>query len=459
MRLPISVGLLSLGFLGLLAGVSAAQEPPPATPPAAPTDPAVPVVAPAPAVEPAAAPPAPPPAANPAPPAAPPAPSTAPPEAGDTEAEGGPVAPRDPNLPRLDVYFPEGDLDLRFNRLVNKVFYEGQMKYNFIKGDITAFLRYRYYGYKRTTQFTVFDSIEFAEVKNFSNDFDRVRGGLFLWQWPHTYNYRTYALVELDRISSNTEVVNLTTGNPIPGTLVRSGRTNNFVRLGAQFGTPDDARSNALVGETRARNERLFTAAQDIGPGGAGFTGAATYSFDKLGGNFQYVKLEIEALKRFDFSTRTFLIGRLSGGTFAQKRAIPNADPRLPEVDRFSIPRNEYFALDGRENLKGVGDKISGTEKVITTWELFFPWFLGQHRKFLRAEWQSWYWVLYGGYGSVGFDRKVLSDFSAYVPDVGLGFESSLRVLKYRFFLSAIVARALKDSGGVEARFSVKSYH
>ena len=45
---------------------------------------------------------------------------------------------------RLDVYFPEGDLDLRVNRLVNKVFFEGQVKYNFVDGDITAFLRYRY---------------------------------------------------------------------------------------------------------------------------------------------------------------------------------------------------------------------------------------------------------------------------------------------------------------------------
>ena len=73
-------------------------------------------------------------------------------------------SPARPFLPRLDIYFPEGDLDLRVNRLINKVFFEGQVKYNFINGDITAFLRYRYYGYKRTTQFTVFDSIEFDGI-------------------------------------------------------------------------------------------------------------------------------------------------------------------------------------------------------------------------------------------------------------------------------------------------------
>ena len=75
-----------------------------------------------------------------------------------------PPKPSDRFLPRLDIYFPEGDLDLRVNRLINKTFFEGQVKYNFINGDITAFLRYRYYGYRRTTQFTVFDSISFDRI-------------------------------------------------------------------------------------------------------------------------------------------------------------------------------------------------------------------------------------------------------------------------------------------------------
>ena len=39
------------------------------------------------------------------------------------------------------------------------------------------------------------------------------------------------------------------------------------------------ARSNAIVGETRARTERLFSAFREIGPGGAGFTAAVTYGF------------------------------------------------------------------------------------------------------------------------------------------------------------------------------------
>src|SRR5215213_202977 len=121
-------------------------------------------------------------------PEAAPAPEATPsPQPPAEEEEPRPKPSSERYLPRLDVYFPEGDLDLRVNRLINKVFFEGQVKYNFIKGDISAFLRYRYYGFQRVTQFTVFDSIEFSDVEDFSSDFDRVRGTLLLMQWPHSY--------------------------------------------------------------------------------------------------------------------------------------------------------------------------------------------------------------------------------------------------------------------------------
>ena len=132
-------------------------------------------------------------------------------------------------LPRLDVYFPEGDLDLRVSRLVNKVFFEGQVKYNFVNGDIAAFLRYRYYGYNRTTQLTVFDEVEFQDIQEFSNDFDRVRGTLVLVEWPQSYQRRAFLLAELDRISTNKEEL---------AEILRRGETNTFVRLGYQIGTP-----------------------------------------------------------------------------------------------------------------------------------------------------------------------------------------------------------------------------
>lgn len=388
--------------------------------------------------------------------AAPAAPAAAAPPA-DADASQRPPARRNEGLlPRLDVFFPEGDLDLRVSRLINKVFFEGQVKYNFIKGDITAFLRYRYYGYKRVSQFAVFDSIEFQDVEDFSNDFDRVRGTLFLLQIPHSYNYRTFLLTELDRISSNKEGVVDT---------LRLGDTNMFVRLGYQVGTPEDSRSNAIVGESRARREQLFTASRDFGPGSTGFTGAITYGFPYIRGDFDYLKAEFEALKRFEVSERTFLIGRLHGGTFPYKGDRDPEDllPLEPGEERdpfdlLAVPRAELFRLDGRDSLRGLTEKRRGTEELHTTWEYYFPWFLDASHDFLRLEWQNWYWIVYAGAGTVGLDRDVYADFASYIPDAGLGFESSFKLKKYRFFLSGIVAQALKGNDGVEARVSVKSY-
>ena len=379
-------------------------------------------------------------------PADPPPPGTAPPQ--------GPAQPRSSAegfLPRLDVYFPEGDLDLRVSRLINKVFFEGQVKYNFVSGDISSFLRYRYYGYKRTTQFTVFDEIEFAELQDFSNDFDRTRGALFLFQWPLNFHRRTFLLTELDRISTNKEEL---------AEILRRGETNTFVRIGYQIGTPEDERSNAIVGETRARTERLFTAFREIGPGGTGFTGAVTWGFPYGIGDFDYVKVEGAALKRFDISEKTFLVGRVHGGTFLYKATRPPGElPEFPQLgDLYTIPLGEYFRLDGRDNLKGLDEKKRGTEEFHTTWEYFFPWFLNANHDFLKLQWQNWYWILYTGFGHVGYDRSIYEDFSEYIPDVGVGFESSFGFRKYRFFLSAIVAQALNEEGGVEARISVKSY-
>jgi hypothetical protein len=172
------------------------------------------------------------------------------------------------------------------------------------------------------------------------------------------------------------------------------------------------------------------------------------------------VKFELEALKRFDITRRTFLIGRLRGGTFpkvakAEERTLP---PDPDKIDLYAVPRADAFRLDGREYLKGYDNRTRGIEQLLTTWEYFFPWFLESHRSFLRLDWQNWYWILYTGIGTLGFDREVYKDFDSYIPDAGIGFESSFKLRKYRFFLSGIVAQALKGDGGLEARVSVKSY-
>lgn len=349
-------------------------------------------------------------------------------------------------VPSLDVFFPEGEFDLRLNRLIDKVFFEGQVKYDFVDGDITAFLRYRYYGLARTYQLSVFDAIEFEDVEQFSNEFERVRGVLFLTQWPHDFHHRTFLAVELDDIASNKEDAD-------------NDKTNTFVRLGYQLGTPDDSRSNAIVGETRARVQRLFTPYRAIGPGDAGFTGALTWGFDFLGGDFDYLRLELEALKRVELPRETFLIGRLHHGTFLSEgeRELPEGDPDPTRA--LLIPRNELFRLDGRDKLKGLDREERGTEELHATWEFLFPWFVEESRPFLKLDWRTWYWVLYTGAGAIGTDRNVLTDLESYVADVGVGVQSSLKIRGYDVFLSALVAQALESGAGVKARFSLKSYH
>lgn len=382
-------------------------------------------------------------------PAAPPGPaqpSTEPTAPGDQPAQSERSL-----IPNLNVYFPEGELDLRVNRLVKKVFVEGQVKYNFIDGDISAFMRYRYYGYERAYQFSVFDEVEFDDLEEFSSDFERTRGILLLTEWPHSYHRRTFLLTELDRISSNKDEF-----------IFDTGKTNLFLRLSTQIGTPSDERSNAIVGENRARVERLFTAFRDIGPGDAGLTAALTWGTDLVIGDFDYIKLELSGLKRFELPRGAFVVGRLHGGTFFDKTLLDRdigEGGRLPETGLYSIPRDEFFRLDGRDNLKGLDLRLRGTEELHNTWEVVYPWFVGESHRALKLNWQNWYWVLYGGAGTIGFDRAVISEIQDYVLDAGVGFEASFKLRDYEFFLSTLVAQAFNAEGDIQLRLALKSYH
>jgi len=354
---------------------------------------------------------------------------------------------RDTLLPDLDFYFPEGELDFRLNRLVKGSFYEGQMRYNFVKGDIEAFVRYRYYGRDTIYQLGLFDAVEFEPIEKGSSDFERTRGGLLLVERPFNHRSRAFFLAEVDGITSSKEEFRFTTN-----------KTDTFVRLGYQLGTPVDSRLNAIVGETRAQRRTLFTAHREIGPVSGGVSGAVTWGFEALLGDFDFVKLELGALKRFRLPGSSFLVSRLHGGSFLRKVAVR---PELPvdSADRYSIPRGEFFRLDGRENLKGLQANLRGTEELHTTVELFLPWFIDQRREALRATWESWYWLVYAGYGAIGFDRDVLWDSSSYLVDVGFGFETSFKLKDYTFFVAGVAAQTLDFEGGVEARFSVKALH
>ncbi len=360
----------------------------------------------------------------------------------DPESDKGFIAPD------LDLFIPEGEFELRLHRLIDRVSFEGQVNYNFVDGDVRAFLRYRYYAYQRTYRFAVFDTLEFRDFQN-SDEFERVRGGRFLIQWPLSYHYRSFLLTEVDNITTNRES-SQTNG--------RISNVNTFVRAGFQLGTPDDDRSNAIVGEDRGEVRRLFTPYRHIGPGDWGSTVAVTWGFDFLGGEFDYLRVEAETLKRFELPGSSFLFGRLHTGSFLRRADNPNPKTQDPR-DQYLVPRREFFRLDGRQNLKGLKRKVRGTEQLLTAWELLLPWFVDQERDLLRARWQTWYWVVYAGYGTAGFDRSVYSDLESYVADAGFGFQSSFTVKGYRLFLSALLARELASGAAYEFRISVKSFH
>lgn len=358
---------------------------------------------------------------------------------------GAGAAPRSSRavVPELDFYFPEGELDIRLNRLIKNALFLGQVRYNFAKGDILALLRYRYYGLERIYELSVFDDLNFDRLESISNDFNRVRGGLFRVEFPFDPAHRASLLAEVDRISSNKEEFQFTTN-----------RTNTFLRAAYQYGTTDDARSNALIGDPRGRIERLFTAFRRIGPEGFGITGALTWSFDAVGSDFRYLKVETEGLKRWPLGGGSFLVARLHAGVFPDHR---EARPEEPPELRYSIPIDELFRLDGRDNLRGLDDKTYGTHELHATGEAFFPWFVADSRRFLSIEWENWYWVLYTGVGSAGFETEALSRLEDYVVDVGGGFESSFRVRGFRVFAAGVVAHALDETGGWNVRFSLKS--
>lgn len=345
-------------------------------------------------------------------------------------------------VPEIDVYFPEGDLDLKLQRLIKNAFVQGQVRYNFVKGDILSSLRYRYYGRERIWQIGVFDELNFDRLEELSNDFQRVRGGLVQVELPHGNSRRAFALAEVDSLSSNKIEQ-----------LYSTDRTNMFVRVGYQIGTPDDARSNAIVGESRTRVESLFTAHRRIGPSGFGLTGALSYGFDGPGADFSYLRAEIEGLKRWSLGG-DFLITRLHAGSFLDSKVVrPGETPQ----NRFAIPYDELFRLDGREALKGLDRSRRGTEEIHLTAEWFLPWFALDARRALGVDWETWYWIGYLGTGNVGFDDAVFTAWSDYVTDLGFGFESSFRLGRYVVFLSGVAAQAIDEDGDLKLRLTLKS--
>jgi hypothetical protein len=369
---------------------------------------------------------------------------------------------RDP-LPNVNIYLPEGQASIRLRRLIRNVLFESQIDYEFVNGDISTFLRYKYYARNYTYRIGVFDSIEFPDLTSSSDkEFERVRGGLLLIGIPKDYDRRWFTLLQNDRLTFGDS------DRP-------DNRKNNiYTKIGYQYGTQFDERMNAIVGEQRGRITPVLTAFREIGPQRTGVAAAVTQAIKVATGDYDYTKFEAEGLRRFDLTATSFIFSRLHTGTFLRKSRIDPLPPlrdrdgdgeldEIPMWERYDIPQYELFRLGGREALKSIGfdDDTIGTHEIHLTNELFVPIFRNRDYKLGPLYWNTLYGIGYLGTGTVGFRTSDIVKTGRIVVDGGIGTESAITYRDWDVYLSVIVAHTIREpegvDGGTRVRFAVRT--
>jgi len=410
MRLRTCIALV-FAFLAALSGIAQTPEPPPQTP----TDQGT---------------------------------TTPPPTLSGTAA--GAYDRRD-SLPYVNVYLPEGQASIRLRKLIKNVLFESQIDYRFVNGDISTFLRYKYYARNFTYRLGVFDSIGFPDIGSSSKqEFERVRGGLLLFEVPRDYNNRYYWLIQDDR---------LTFGDV---TKADNRKNNIYTKIGYQYGTQFDERLNAIVGETRGRIVPVLTAFRELGPQKTGLAAAITESAKVATGDYHYTKVEGEALRRFDMTPTSFLVSRLHAGIFLNRGDAEGVTADTPLVERYLIPQYELFKLGGREALKSLSDKIEteGTHEVHLTNEYFVPIFRNRDFRTWALHWNTLYGIGYLGAGTVGFEYNSLAKKNNVAVDAGIGTEASIGIRDFDVLISVVYARGIHgvdELKGSKVRFSIRT--
>jgi hypothetical protein len=356
----------------------------------------------------------------------------------------------------VNVYLPEGQASVRLRKLIKNVLFESQIDYRFVNGDISTFLRYKYYARNFTYRIGVFDQIGFPDLGTSSKQqFQRVRGGLLLFEFPRDYDHRYYWLIQDDR---------LTFGNVAD---VDNRKNNVYTKVAYQYGTLFDEHLNSIAGESRGRITPVLTAFRDLGSQKFSMVGAITESAHISTGSYKYTKFEGEALKRSDITSTSFLVTRLHAGFFVgrdQIRCLPQ-DPAPCGYDptaRYSIPLYEMLRLGEREALRSIGDKpeSEGTHETHMTNEYFVPVFRNRDFRSWLLHWNTLYAIGYAGLGSVAFDFRDLVRTSNDVVDAGLGAETTLTFRDYDVILSVIYAHTVHAPDalkGGKVRFMIRT--
>jgi hypothetical protein len=367
-------------------------------------------------------------------------------------------------FPYFNLYLPEGQASVRLRKLIKNVLFESQIDYKFVNGDINTFLRYKYYARSYTYKLSIFDTIGFANFGSSSTqEFQRVRGGLLLTEFPRDYNHRYFWLVQDDR---------LTFGDV---TTVDNRKNNIYTKFGYQYGTQFDERLNSIVGESRGRIIPVLTAFRELGPQKLSFAAAITEAARISTGDYKYTKLEGEALRRWDITPTSFVVTRAHVGGFLTKSTVRDwctvnqvprtcglgtppagALPVLP-IEKYSIPAYEMFDMGGRDALKAVSSKnaSAGTSEVHLTNEYFVPVFRNRDYQTRAIHWNTLYGIAYLGAGHVA-----IANSRSTAVDAGLGTETSATIRDFEVLISVLYARTVKaDNGlkGSKVRFSIRT--
>ena len=442
---------IAVMFAAILAAATllAQEPPPPQTPPPPPPQTVPPQPAPVPVPVPAPEPPAlePLPPTTPAPvPTQQPQPAPVPPAATQPTPPLSTVAAsgydRRDALP--NIYLADGRASIRLRKLIRNVLFESQIDYKFVTGDISTFLRYKYYAQNFTYKIGVFDSISFGDIGSHQDEFERTRGGLLLLAFPRDYNHRYFTLLEDDR---------LTFGDV---TRVDNRKNNIYTKLGYQYGTEFDETLNSIVGESRGRLVPVLTVFRELGPQKFSFAAAVTQGGRVSTGDYKYTKFESEAIRRWDISSTSFVVTRAHVGTFPAKEYLCKNTPDVPPVECYSIPGYEMFTLGGREALRsldtsnGVSD---GTNEFHVTNEYFVPVFRNRDFRYRAIHFNTMYAIAYTGFGNAAFEYRDIFRTRDFAVDAGLGTEMQLSVRDFDVLLSILYAHTIR---GPEERKSNK---
>ena len=392
-----------------------------------------------------------------------PAPQPPPPQASPTDTSQEPVLSRAASgtyerrdaMPYFNIYLPDGSANIRVRKLIKNVLFETQIDYKFVTGDISTFLRYKYYANAYTYKISVFDTIGFENLGQ-TAEFQRVRGGLYLMEFPRDYKHRYFWLVEDDR---------LTFGDI---TSVDNRKNNIYTKLGYQYGAEFDERMNAIVGESRGHIIPVLTAFRDVGPQKTSFAAALTASGKVATGDYQYTKLEGEGIHRWDITPTSFIITRAHLGVFPTKQVLrdwcaddthricgigtpPPGSITVTQEERYSIPAYELFDMAGRDAMLGVKSSIAslGITEYHLTNEYFLPIFRNRDYRTYLAHWNTMYGIGYLGVGNVGYNYKDPLKPENIVVDLGLGTEASVTVRDFEVLLSAVYAKPVHAPNGL----------